>query len=132
MAKTYAYDLDADEAGLDKKIKILEKHHKIAEKHKKIAEIENNTKKLEQEWAVHNFGRPVDSGTSPWLLTLFKDQEIELRTLKHEVQKITNNRDQIVKQYSQCHKELKTEKENLQNEASKLTNLLEKKNKKIQ
>ena len=75
-----SYDLDADEAGLDKKIKILEKHHKIAEKHKMIAELENKTKKLEQEWAVHNFGRPVDSGTSPWLLTIFKDQEIELRT----------------------------------------------------
>ena len=130
MAKTYAYDLDADEAGLDKKIEILEKHHKIAEKHTMIAELENKTKKLEQEWAVHNFGQPVDK--APWLLEFFKDQEIELRTLKHEVQKITNNRDQIVKQYSQCHKELKTEKEKLQKEASKLNNLLEKKDKKIQ
>ena len=71
MAKTYAYDLDADEAGLDKKIKILEKHHKIAEKHKMIAELENKTKKLEQEWAVHNFGQPVTS--SPWLITFVRE-----------------------------------------------------------
>ena len=55
-----------------------------------------------------------------------------MRTLKHEVQKITNNRDQIVKQYSQYHKELRTEKEKFQKETSKLNNLLEKKDKKIQ
>ena len=88
------------------------------------------TKKLEQEWAVYNFGQPVDK--APWLLEFFKEQEVELRTAKHEIQKITHNRDQIVKQYSQCHKELKTEKEKLQKEASKLNNLLEKKDKKIQ
>ena len=106
-----SYDLDADEAGLDKKIKILEKHHKIAEKHKMIAEIENKTKKLEQEWAVHNFGRPVES--SPWLLTFFKDQDIELRTLKHEKQRIIDHRDQIIESYNHYHKELRAEKEKL-------------------
>ena len=125
-----SYNLDVDEAGLDEKIRILEKHHKIAEKHKMIAELENKTKKLEEEWAVHNFGQPVTS--SPWLITFVREQEVELRTAKHEIQKITNNRDQIVKQYSQCHKELRTEKEKLQKEASKLNNLLEKKDKKIQ
>ena len=61
MTKTKGgYDLDVNEAGLDDQIRILEKHRKIAEKYQIIAEIENKTKKLEQEWAIHNFGRPVE------------------------------------------------------------------------
>ena len=96
-----------------------------------IAEIENNTKKLEQEWEIHNIGRPVERG-DPYLITFLREQEVELRTAKHEIQKITNNRDQIMKQYSHCHKELKAEREKFEQEASKLNNLLVKKNKKIQ
>ena len=132
MAKTKGgYDLDVNEAGLDDQIRILEKHQKIAEKHKMIAEIVNKTKKLEQEWEIHNFGYPVERG-DPYIITFLREQEVKLRTAEHEVQKITHHRDQIVKQYGQHHKELKTEKENLQKEASNLNNLLEKKDKKIQ
>ena len=53
-----SYNLDVDEAEMDEKIRILEKHHKIAEKQKMIAELENKTKKLEEEWAVHKLGQP--------------------------------------------------------------------------
>ena len=127
MAKTKGgYDLDVNEAGLDDQIRILEKHQKIAEKYKMIAEIENNTKKLEQEWEIHNFGQPVERG-DPYVITFLREQEVELRTAKHEIQKITHHRDQIVKQYGQCRKELRIEKKKFQEEASKLNDLLEKK-----
>ena len=80
MAKTRnSYNQDNNE--MDKKIKTLEKHLEIAEKEKMIAELENKTKKLEEEWAVHNFGQPVTS--SPWLITFVREQEVELRTAKH-------------------------------------------------
>ena len=79
-----SYNLDVDEAEMDEKIRILEKHHKIAEKQKMIAELENKTKKLEEEWAVHNFGQP-DLWSEYWLCTFVREQEVELRTAKHEI-----------------------------------------------
>ena len=131
MAKTYAYDLDADEAGLDKKIRILEKHHKMAEKQKMIAELENKTKKLEEEWAVRKFGQP-GLWSEHCLLTHLREQEVKLRTAKHEIQKITDNRDRIIENYNYYHKELRAEKEKFEQEASKLSNLLVEKDEQIQ
>ena len=88
MAKTKGgYDLDVNEAGLDDQIRILEKHRKIAEKYQMIAEIENNTKKLEQEWEIHNFGYPRERG-DPYVLKFLREQEVKLRTAKHEIQNV--------------------------------------------
>ena len=86
---------------MDKKIKTLEKHLEIAEKEVMIAELENKKKQLDEEWAIEKF------------LTFLKDQDIELRTLKHEKQRIIDHRDQIIESYNHYHKELRAEKEKL-------------------
>ena len=66
-----------------------------------IAELENKKKQLDEEWAIEKF------------LTFLKDQDIELRTLKHEKQRIIDHRDQIIESYNHYHKELRAEKEKL-------------------
>ena len=96
-----SYDQDDIEAMMDKKIKTLEKHLEIAEKEATIAELENKKKQLDEEWAIEKF------------LTFLKDQDIELRTLKHEKQRIIDHRDQIIESYNHYHKELRAEKEKL-------------------
>ena len=96
-----SYDQDDNEAMMDKKIKTLEKHLEIAEKEVMIAELENKKKQLDEEWATEKF------------LTFLKDQDIELRTLKHEKQRIIDHRDQIIESYNHYHKELRAEKEKL-------------------
>ena len=96
-----SYDQDDIEAMMDKKIKTLEKHLEIAEKEVMIAELENKKKQLDEEWATEKF------------LTFLKDQDIELRTLKHEKQRIIDHRDQIIESYNHYHKELRAEKEKL-------------------
>ena len=96
-----SYDQDDIGAMMDKKIKTLEKHLEIAEKEATIAELENKKKQLDEEWAIEKF------------LTFLKDQDIELRTLKHEKQRIIDHRDQIIESYNHYHKELRAEKEKL-------------------
>ena len=96
-----SYDQDDIGAMMDKKIKTLEKHLEIAEKEVMIAELENKKKQLDEEWAIEKF------------LTFLKDQDIELRTLKHEKQRIIDHRDQIIESYNHYHKELRAEKEKL-------------------
>ena len=96
-----SYDQDDIGAMMDKKIKTLEKHLEIAEKEVMIAELENKKKQLDEEWATEKF------------LTFLKDQDIELRTLKHEKQRIIDHRDQIIESYNHYHKELRAEKEKL-------------------
>ena len=96
-----SYEQDDIGAMMDKKIKTLEKHLEIAEKEVMIAELENKKKQLDEEWAIEKF------------LTFLKDQDIELRTLKHEKQRIIDHRDQIIESYNHYHKELRAEKEKL-------------------
>ena len=96
-----SYEQDDIGAMMDKKIKTLEKHLEIAEKEVMIAELENKKKQLDEEWATEKF------------LTFLKDQDIELRTLKHEKQRIIDHRDQIIESYNHYHKELRAEKEKL-------------------
>ena len=126
-----SYNLDVDEAEMDEKIRILEKHHKMAEKQKMIAELENKTKKLEEEWAVHKFGQP-GLWSEHCLFTHLREQEVKLRTAKHEIQKITDNRDRIIENYNYYHKELRAEKEKFEQEASKLNDILAEKDGQIQ
>ena len=114
-----SYDQDDIEAMMDKKIKTLEKHLEIAEKEAMIAELENKKKQLDEEWAIEKF------------LTFLKDQDIELRTLKHEKQRIIDNRDQIIESYNHYHKELRAEKEKFEQEASKLNEQIQQKNEEL-
>ena len=96
-----SFEQDDIGAMLDKKIKTLEKHLEIAEKEVMIAELENKKKQLDEDWATEKF------------LTFLKDQDIELRTLKHEKQRIIDHLDQIIENYDHHHKELRAEKEKL-------------------
>ena len=107
-----SYDQDDIEAMMDKKIKTLEKHLEIAEKKATIAELENKIKQLDEEWAIEKFGQH-GLYFEHILLTCLKDQDIELRTLKHEKQRIIDHLDQIIENYDHHHKELRAEKEKL-------------------
>ena len=107
-----SYDQDDNEAKMDKKIKTLEKHLEIAEKEATIAELENKKKQLDEEWAIEKFGQH-GLYFEHILLTCLKDQDIELRTLKHEKQRIIDHLDQIIENYDHHHKELRAEKEKL-------------------
>ena len=104
---------------MDKKIKTLEKHLKIAEKEATIAELENKKKKLDEEWAVNKFGQHGLYSEHSLYLYL-REQEVKLRTSKHENQRIIDNRDRIIENYNYYHKELRAEKEKFEQEASKL------------
>ena len=89
-----SYDQDDNEAKIDKKIKTLEKHVEIAEKEATIAELENKKKRLEEEWAVKKFGQHgLYSEHS--LYTYLREQEVELRTSKHENQRITDHHKEL-------------------------------------
>ena len=107
-----SYDQDDNEAKIDKKIKTLQKHVEIAEKEATIAELENKIKQLDEEWAIEKFGQH-GLYFEHILLTCLKDQDIELRTLKHEKQRIIDHLDQIIENYDHHHKELRAEKEKL-------------------
>ena len=107
-----SYEQDDIGAMMDKKIKTLEKHLEIAEKEATIAELENKKKQLDEEWAIEKFGQH-GLDFEHILLTCLKDQDIELRTLKHEKQRIIDHLDQIIENYDHHHKELRAEKEKL-------------------
>ena len=113
------HDQDDIETMMDKNIKTLEnnietleKHLEIAEKKATIAELENKIKQLDEEWAIEKFGQH-GLDFEHILLTCLKDQDIELRTLKHEKQRIIDHLDQIIENYDHHHKELRAEKEKL-------------------
>ena len=114
-----SYNQDDNEAEMDKKIKTLEKHVEYAEKEATIAELENKKKRLEEEWAVKKFGYPGGLYSEHSLYTYLREQEVKLRTAKHEIQRITDNRDRIIENYNHYHKELRAEKEKFEQEASK-------------
>ena len=115
---------------MDKKIKTLEKHFEIAKKEKMIADLENKTKKLEEEWAVHKFGQPGLWSEHTFFIHL-REQEDELRAAKQEIKKITDDRDQIIENNNHHHKELRAEKEKFEQESSKLRDLLVEKHKEL-
>ena len=123
--------MDKNIKTLENNIKTLEKHLEIAEKEATIAELENKIKQLDEEWAIEKFGQH-GLYFEHILLTCLKDQDIELRTLKHEKQRIIDHRDQIIESYNHYHKELRAEKEKFEQEASKLKDLLVEKDEQIQ
>ena len=104
--------MDKNIKTLENNIKTLEKHLEIAEKKATIAELENKIKQLDEEWAIEKFGQHGPD-FEHILLTCLKDQDIELRTLKHEKQRIIDHLDQIIENYDHHHKELRAEKEKL-------------------
>ena len=101
-----SYNQDDNEAEMDKKIKTLEKHVEYAEKEATIAELEDKKKRLEEEWAVKKFGYPGGLYSEHSLYTYLREQEVELRAAKHEIQRITDHRREIIESHNYYQKEL--------------------------
>ena len=100
-------------------------------KEKMIADLENKTKKLEEEWAVQKFGQP-GLWSEHCLLTHLREQEVKLRTAKHEIQRITDHRREIIESHNYYQKELWAEKEKFKQETSKLSKQIQQKDEQIQ
>ena len=127
-----SYDQDDNNIEMDKKIKILEKHIEYAEREATIAELEDKKKRLEEEWANKKFGYPGGFYSEHSLYTYLREQEVKLRAAKHEIQRITDHRREIIESHNYYQKELWAEKEKFKQETSKLSKQIQQKDEQIQ